>query len=146
MKLIYGMIIVVIAQIIAFFQLQGQSKWIWAKDNPFILMFLGLPISFLYIKSTGLINDYTGQTWPGRLIGQSIGVIIFALFSSYGVVLKTTNGTSDNMVLLIALAKLTFTPLNVNSIVSYSIESDFLELSSTNGFILFNNNIYLILN
>ena len=81
MKLIYGMIIVVIAQIIAFFQLQGQSRWLWAKENAFILMFLGLPISFLYIKSTGLINDYTGQTWPGRLIGQSIGVIIFALLS-----------------------------------------------------------------
>jgi hypothetical protein len=81
MKLIYGMIIVIIAQVIAFFQLQGQSRWLWAKENAFILMFLGLPISFLYIKSTGLINDYTGQTWPGRLIGQSIGVIIFALLS-----------------------------------------------------------------
>jgi len=81
MKLIYGMIIVVIAQVIAFFQLQGQSRWLWAKENAFILMFLGLPISFLYIKSTGLINDYTGQNWPGRLIGQSIGVIIFALLS-----------------------------------------------------------------
>jgi hypothetical protein len=81
MKLIYGVIIIVVAQIIAFFQLQGQTRWLWAKDNAFLLMFLGLPISFLYIKSTGLINEYTGQTWPGRLIGQSIGVIIFSLMS-----------------------------------------------------------------
>ncbi len=81
MKLIYGIIIISIAQVIAFLQLQGQSRWVWAKENAFILMFLGLPISYLYIRSTGLINDYTDQTWPGRLIGQSIGVIIFALLS-----------------------------------------------------------------
>lgn len=81
MKLFYGVLITIVAQIIAFFQLQSQSRWLWAKDNAFILMFLGLPISFLYIKSTGLINEYTGQTWPGRLIGQSIGVIIFSLLS-----------------------------------------------------------------
>lgn len=81
MKLFYGVLITILAQVIAFFQLQSQSRWLWAKENAFILMFLGLPISFLYIKSTGLINDYTGQTWPGRLIGQSIGVIIFSLLS-----------------------------------------------------------------
>lgn len=81
MKLINGILIIVIAQVVAFFQLQGQTRWLWAKDNAFLLMFLGLPISYLYIKSTGLINDYTGQTWPGRLIGQSIGVIIFSLMS-----------------------------------------------------------------
>jgi multidrug transporter EmrE-like cation transporter len=81
MKLFYGVLLTIVAQVIAFFQLQSQSRFIWAKENAFILMFLGLPISFLYIKSTGLINEYTGQTWPGRLIGQSIGVIIFSLLS-----------------------------------------------------------------
>jgi hypothetical protein len=81
MKLIYGVLITIVAQVIAFFQLQSQTRWLWAKDNSFLLMFLGLPISYLYIKSTGLINDYTGQSWPGRLIGQSIGVVIFSLLS-----------------------------------------------------------------
>lgn len=81
MKLVYGVLVIIVAQILSFFQLQSQSRWIWAKENTLILMFIGLPISFLYIKSTGLINEYTGQTWPGRLIGQSIGVIIFSLLS-----------------------------------------------------------------
>jgi MFS superfamily sulfate permease-like transporter len=81
MKLIEGVLIIILAQVISFFQLQGQGRWVWAKDNPLIMMLLGLPVSYLYIKSTGLINDYTLQTWPGRLIGQSIGVIIFSLLS-----------------------------------------------------------------
>lgn len=83
MKLILGMFLITLAQVISYLQLQGQGKWQFFKDNPFIIMFLGLPIGYLLIKSTGNINDYFGATWQGRLIGQGIGVIIFALMSYF---------------------------------------------------------------
>ena len=65
--------------------------------------------------------------------------IIFALFASYGVVLNTTKLISDKIVLRIALAKLTFTPLNVKVSVSLSSET-----FSIRGFILLYNTSYLI--
>ncbi len=81
MKLINGMLIIILAQIISFVQLQSQSRFQWAKDNSLIMVLMGLPISYLFLNSTRLINEYTGATWPGRLIGQAIGIVIFSLMS-----------------------------------------------------------------
>lgn len=81
MKLIYGMLIIIAAQIISFIQLQGQVKWPWMRDHPYIMAVTGIPIGFMFINSTRLINDYTQATWPGRIIGQGIGIVIFALMS-----------------------------------------------------------------
>mgnify|MGYP006935486133 CR=1 FL=1 len=83
MKLIYGMLIIVLAQVVSYVQLQGQGKWQFFKDYPLIIMFLGLPIGYLLINSTMLINGYFGTTWQGRLIGQGIGVIVFSLMSYF---------------------------------------------------------------
>ena len=81
MKMFYGIIFIITAQIISFVQLQFQGKYEWFRDNTFWLVFLGLPSSYLFIYSTKFINEYTGQTWPGRLIGQSIGTVLFAVLS-----------------------------------------------------------------
>lgn len=81
MKLIIGMFLITLAQVISYLQLQGQCKWQFFKDNPLIIMFLGLPIGYLLIQSTANINSFFGATWQGRLIGQGIGVIVFALMS-----------------------------------------------------------------
>jgi len=81
MKLINGMLIVALAQVITFIQLQGQGRWPWIRDNQWIMVLIGLPISYLFINSTRLINEATGAAWPGRLIGQGIGIVIFAIMS-----------------------------------------------------------------
>lgn len=81
MKLLYGMGLITLAQVISYLQLQGQGKWEFFKENPLIIMFLGLPIGYLLIMSTMNINGYFGTTWQGRLIGQGIGVIVFSLMS-----------------------------------------------------------------
>ena len=81
MKMLNGIGLIIIAQIMSFLQLQSQNKFQWAKDNPLIMMLLGLPIGYLFINSTRLINDFTGETWPGRLIGQAIGIIMFSIMS-----------------------------------------------------------------
>jgi hypothetical protein len=83
MKLFYGIILIILAQIISYLQLQGQNKWIFFKKYPLVIMFVSLPIGFLLINSTKLINDYFTTTWQGRLIGQGVGIIIFALMSYF---------------------------------------------------------------
>ena len=81
MKLIYAFILCVFAQIISFIQLQGQMVWKFPKENPYVMMFLGLPISLLFIKTTKVFNEEFNTTWPGRLIGFGVGIIIFTIMS-----------------------------------------------------------------
>ncbi len=81
MKLMNGIMLIILAQIISFVQLQSQNKWPWARDHQWVMVLAGLPIGYLFLNSTRLINDATGATWPGRLLGQGVGVIMFALLS-----------------------------------------------------------------
>mgnify|MGYP003342921036 FL=1 len=81
MKMVYALLLVTIAQIISFVQLQGQIAWKFPKENPYIMMFLGLPISLILIKSTKAFNEIFDANWPGRLIGFGVGVIIFTIMS-----------------------------------------------------------------
>jgi hypothetical protein len=40
---------------------------------------MGVPISFLYIMSVKyLVDHFEGELWPSRLLGFSIGAIVFS--------------------------------------------------------------------
>ncbi len=93
-KLIEGILWAVGAQIISFYQMQGQYLWEFAKKNIWFAVLLGMPISFMFIKSVqAFVTAYDGQIWPSRLIGFGVGVIIFTILSqllfSEGLSLKT---------------------------------------------------------
>ena len=65
-----------------FIQLQGQVAWKFSKDNPYIMMLIGLPVSLIFIKTTKIFNEhFDGQNWPGRLLGFGLGVIVFTVMS-----------------------------------------------------------------
>ena len=82
MKLLYGIIFGLIAQILTFFQLQGQMKYDWFKNHPILMAFVGVPISYLFMMSVkNMVSAYDGQMWPSRLIGFGIGVIVFTIMS-----------------------------------------------------------------
>ena len=81
MKVVYALLLGAVAQVIAFVQLQGQMVWKFPKENPYVMMLLGLPISLIFIKTTGMMNEYFGASWPGRLIGFGIGVVVFTIMS-----------------------------------------------------------------
>jgi len=81
---IIAMILVTVAQVGAYFQLQSQFLWTWAKNNTIMMAFAGVPISILLIWFTKYCSIYfNGQIWPGRLIGFSVGAIVFALLSHF---------------------------------------------------------------
>jgi multidrug transporter EmrE-like cation transporter len=81
MKIVYALILSIVAQVISFIQLQGQMLWKFPKDNPYIMMLLGLPISLIFIKTTKIFNQHFDANWPGRLIGFGVGVIVFTIMS-----------------------------------------------------------------
>lgn len=82
MRLLIGMLLGALAQIVTFLQLQGQYKYEWVKNNTFIMALLGVPISYLFIYSVRyMVAAYDGALWPSRLIGYGIGVTVFIMMS-----------------------------------------------------------------
>ena len=82
-NLFLSLILIIIAQTLTYFQLQSQFFWDWAKQHPFVMAFIGFPISILYIEFTQYCSKYfNGETWPGRLIGFAMGAIVFAVCSN----------------------------------------------------------------
>lgn len=81
-KLLVGIVFGIIAQIIVFFQLQGQLKYDWFKNNYWWVVLMGIPSSMFFMYSVkNLVIAYNGEMWPSRLIGFSLGAIVFTCFS-----------------------------------------------------------------
>lgn len=84
MTLVYGMAIAIIAHILSFFQLQGQFKISYLKNNAWAVVLLGVPVSYLFVYSVKfMVGAYNGELWPSRLIGFSVGTIVFTVLSYF---------------------------------------------------------------
>ena len=75
-------VVYIISQIFTFYQLQGHLWNKWIKENPLLMTILGLPIGYVAIlASRQMVELWGGQTWPNRIIGFCLGVIVFSLMS-----------------------------------------------------------------
>jgi hypothetical protein len=80
--LLVGMLFGFFAQVATFFQLQGPMKYEWFKNHYWLTVLMGIPISMLFMYSVkNLVIAFDGQMWPSRLIGFSIGAMVFSLLS-----------------------------------------------------------------
>ena len=79
-NLLLGILLYFFGQLFVWFQTNGQFLWPWAKKNPFIIaMAFGGITTYMFILGTKYIaSHYGGLLWPGRFIGFSTGVVIFA--------------------------------------------------------------------
>lgn len=83
-KLIVGLLWGIVAQILIFFQLQGQLKYTFLKNNVWFTALMGVPISLMFMQSVkNLVEAYDGQIWPSRLLGFGIGTVVFTVMSHY---------------------------------------------------------------
>jgi multidrug transporter EmrE-like cation transporter len=81
-KLLIGILFGILAQTLTFFQLQGPMKYEWFKNNYWLVVLMGIPVSMLFMYSVkNMISAYGGEMWPSRLIGFSIGAVVFTYFS-----------------------------------------------------------------
>jgi len=81
-SIIFILSVYLISQAFTFYQLQGHLWSNWIKRNPFFLALIGLPIGyFVILASREMVNLYNGETWPNRIIGFSIGVIVFSVMA-----------------------------------------------------------------
>lgn len=82
MKLLLGILFGTLAQILVFFQIQGSLKYEFFQQNKWFVLLMGIPITWLFVESVKNIYDWSdGQLWPGRLIGFSIGIVVFTIMS-----------------------------------------------------------------
>ena len=80
--LLVGMLFGFLAQVATFFQLQGPMKYEWFKNHYWLTVLMGIPISMLFMYSVkNMIIAFDGQMWPSRLIGFSIGAMVFSWLS-----------------------------------------------------------------
>ncbi len=104
MRLLIGMILGALAQMLTFLQLQGQYKYEWVKSNFIWMSLLGIPISLLFMYSVRhLVAAYDGALWPSRLIGYGIGVIVFIAMSKLWFDEPVSLKTSICLILSIAI-------------------------------------------
>lgn len=83
MSLLYGILWGVLGQIGVFLQLQGTIKFPFMKENLWLVLLMGVPISWFFLKSVrNLVEWGDGQLWPSRIIGFSIGIVVFGVMSS----------------------------------------------------------------
>ena len=101
---IIGILWFILAHIAVFFQLNGQFKWEWFKQNEFILALCGVIISFFYIWGTKYTVDaFQGLLWPARFIGFGVGMLVYALGVGYFFKEGITNKTFVSLLLCVAL-------------------------------------------
>jgi hypothetical protein len=82
MNLFLGILFGTIGQILVFFQIQGSLKYQLLQDYKWLVLLSGIPITWLFIESIKYIYEWSnGELWPGRLIGFSIGIVVFTVMS-----------------------------------------------------------------
>jgi hypothetical protein len=83
MHLFLGTFYGFIGQVISFLALQGSYKYNFLKDNEWIVIASGMPTAFFFYKSVHhFIVAFNGEMWPSRLLGYSIGAIVFYFMSA----------------------------------------------------------------
>ena len=107
-EIVYCILILFFTQIIIWFQLNGQLKWDWWKENVWMVCLMGIPISYAFYKATTYGYLGFGELWPIRLLGFATGMISFPfityLILGEGITIKT--GISILLAIVIMLLQL----------------------------------------
>ena len=80
-KLALALIMSFLGNIIAWFHMNAQFRWEWAKSLPWVILG-GIPISFLFFYSTRLYYEYYGDYWSVRPIGFGIATLTFTTLTA----------------------------------------------------------------
>ena len=80
-KLALALIMSFLGNIIAWFHMNAQFRWEWAKSLPWVILG-GIPISFLFFHSTRIFYEYYGDYWSVRPIGFGIATLTFATLTA----------------------------------------------------------------
>tara|TARA_A100001201_G_scaffold4147_1_gene8695 strand:- start:1981 stop:2352 length:372 start_codon:yes stop_codon:yes gene_type:complete len=103
--LLVGVALYFFGQTLIWYQTNGQFKWPWFDENPFLVSCIfAIPISYAFIIATKYVVGYfDGELWPGRFIGFATGMISFAILTNIYMGQGINAKTSISLVLATAL-------------------------------------------
>ena len=81
-KLLMAIGVSLIGHVWAWFHMQGQFKWEWARSIWWIILG-GIPISFAFYYGTRCYNEYFGNYWYVRPIGFGMATIVFTFLTYF---------------------------------------------------------------
>lgn len=92
--ILYAMAMFLIGQSLAWFQFNGPILWSWAKQFKYIILLLGLPVSWFFMQATSTaVLGFDGQLWPSRFLSFVSGMFVFTvltyIFKSEPITTKT---------------------------------------------------------
>jgi hypothetical protein len=79
-KLVMALIVSFFGHIIAWFHMQGQFKWEWARSIWWVI-FGGIPISLCFYYGTRWYYEYFNNYWYVRPIGFGMATFIFGIMT-----------------------------------------------------------------
>jgi hypothetical protein len=79
-KLFYALFLSLLGNILAWFHMNAQFKWEFAKEQWWILLG-GVPISYLFFYSTKMFYEHYGSYWAVRPIGFGIATLTFGFLT-----------------------------------------------------------------
>ena len=79
-KLLMGLVISFVGHIIAWFHMQGQFKYEWARSIWWVVLG-GIPISLCFYYGTRLYYEYFNNYWYVRPIGFGMATLIFGIMT-----------------------------------------------------------------
>jgi|TARA_R110000824_G_scaffold37959_1_gene116394 hypothetical protein len=79
-KLFYALFLSLLGNIMAWFHMNAQFKWEFAKEQWWILLG-GVPISYLFFYSTKMFYEHYGSYWAVRPIGFGIATLTFGFLT-----------------------------------------------------------------
>lgn len=83
-QILLGALLYIVAQALTFWQINGQFIWDSFKTNTLVICLFGIPISYFYILAARYtIFGFNLEMWPSRFIGFAMGMIVFAIGTSY---------------------------------------------------------------
>jgi hypothetical protein len=104
-KLFISILLLIVGNLLAWFQLQGQflkSEFMSIFKSPYFIMLMGVPISYLFWTATRLSYEHFGQVWNIRMIGFGMGTLVFGILTQ--LIMNETPSLKTFICLLLALA------------------------------------------
>lgn len=95
LQFLSGLGLMVLGQILVWFQTNAQFIWPKAKEHTLAISLTGgVLISYIFITGVGKIaSAYNGEVWPSRIIPSATGTVVFAIMTwmllNQGITAKT---------------------------------------------------------
>jgi hypothetical protein len=85
MKLFLGIALTFLAQVLVWFQINGQFKWTWLSEHKLATsVIFAIPISVLFVYSAPMMySELAGKVWTVKLISFGTGMISFFFLSLF---------------------------------------------------------------